>query len=349
MSESESSNFKTQQSLAIPAAESVAAADETSAHPGDSGTGGSKKRTYQHKKYLTRNASRRMLLLDSTRFPKFASKYSTGEKAGQRIKWFHVTRVKRLRKYGIGRGSVGTIVVRTRVMKGLKSIRDTNMPVLAPFFKPDARVTFQAGAIDAALRASDLFLHERAADARQVATNKFGETRRVTEYDARRAWAIASGDGGRHLADIPFTAREGEHPVHVKRKGRGGGVKKCICFVGYYSCHWTFVDWLSLVAGFAYGVLCSSSLFKVWKSQKVCAFVDNVGIPQWTCTLSQSLPIRFKNENWNVVLLGVSLSKGISASCTTRHNCCNVASVKQCDCLFQLFTEPVIIAETSPT
>lgn len=220
------SNFESQQSMAIP----PPAVDETSAIQEKN----NKKREHKSHKYLSRNASKRLSLLDPATFPKFASKYASGEKVGEKRYWKRQTRVKRLHKYAIGRGSVGTVIVRTRIKKGLKEIRDRNLPILAHFFRqsvdkktghPVTRVMFQAGAIDAALRSGDVFLHDRTADTKQVATDKYGKTHLVTEYDARRAWAIASGDGGRHLANIPFKAREGDRPVHVKREGRVGSRK----------------------------------------------------------------------------------------------------------------------------
>lgn len=215
--EENNNNFESQQSMAIPPASEV---EETSAHPEDGS--GKKKDKRGHRKYLVKNVSRRMTLLSTGNFPKLASKYASGDRAGQKIKWHRATRVKHLHKYGVGRGAVGTVIPRPRIKRGLKDIRDANMPILASFVKAGKRLTFQAGAIDTAVRAADVFFHNRTADAKQIATSKYGDTRTVTEYDARRAWAIASGDGGRHLADIPFTAKDGAQPAH-KKSTRGGG------------------------------------------------------------------------------------------------------------------------------
>jgi hypothetical protein len=205
--------YESQQSMAIPAG-----GEETSANPASEvQEGGHEEKKHggggKHK-YSKRVVSARMTLLKPY---KFNNTYETGKKAGQKFRLSRQTRQKRLHKYGIGRAAVGTCVVRTRVMRGLKEIRDANLKEVAFLLKKgaDTRVVFQGGAIDEAVRAGDLFLHERFSDAKQAALNKFGEVHTISEYDVRRAWNIAAQ--GRHLADMPYIAADGANPTHKKR------------------------------------------------------------------------------------------------------------------------------------
>lgn len=222
----EEEKFETQKSQAI------SAADETSAAAVTSGEASEKTKNKSHK-YVTRNSSRRLELVDMSKYVKPAATYKTGAKAGTKIKWERSNRIKRLARFGVGRGSVGTVVVRCRVVKNLKEIRDSSLADLSFLFRRDkknpeqpSRMTFQAGAVDACVRSGDIFIHDRMLDAKVAATDKYGKTHTITEYDARRAWAIASGDGGRHAADIPYTAKGGPNPVHRPKKEEAAGEEK---------------------------------------------------------------------------------------------------------------------------
>lgn len=191
-------NFESQQSMAI-------VADETSAVGGAD----AKKNARKHKANVTRPVSARMKLLP-------VYKVTKGKK------WNNKVIFRRRHKFAIGRASVGTCVKRPRIARGMQQIRNDNLEALAPLLRlgNETKFTFARGAIDETVRAADLFLHERHRDMKKLVTNKYGDVRRVSEYDARQAWDIATG--GRHLADIAFTAKEGEKPVHKKTEKKRG-------------------------------------------------------------------------------------------------------------------------------
>lgn len=205
------SEFESQHSMAIGAP-----SEESTVHP----DGTRKKAGKRNKKYVSEKTTQRTVLI-----PKYTlrSKYAEGsKKAGQPIKWSRATRLNRLRRYGVGRASVGTVIMRSRVVQALKDIRDENQEELSPFLTPGAKrgvMMFGSGAIDTVTKSLDLALHDLYAKIREVVTDKYGQVHRVSEYDVRRAWKVISGNG-RHLDDIPFMASEGAQPVHMTKEER---------------------------------------------------------------------------------------------------------------------------------
>lgn len=189
--------------------------EATEAPAGGKGVAKDDKKRKHHVHYTKRKESNRMRLL---KLPILAKRYADGtKKAGQRIKWQRTSRLRRYTRYAFGTGSVGTVVVPTRVARAFKRVQENVHDALAPFLPKgaDSKMRISAESVAQTQRAIDIFLHDRYAQAQQVATNKFGESQRVTDYDAMRAWAIHTG--GRHVnpggpLEVPFISHRERKP-----------------------------------------------------------------------------------------------------------------------------------------